>query len=51
MSSVFFWCVSSPCRCAEYYLLRCFHIARHLAAEFGIRLAAFSVYVIFAGGG
>jgi hypothetical protein len=28
-----------------------FCIARHLAAEFGTRLAAFSVYVIFAMGG
>ncbi len=30
---------------------RMFCIARHLAAEFGTRLAAFSVYVIFAMGG
>ena len=39
------------CCCVEYYLLRCFYIARHLAAKFGTRLAAFSVYVIFAVGG
>jgi hypothetical protein len=31
--------------------LRCFCIARHLAAEFWTRLAAFSVYVFFAIGG
>jgi hypothetical protein len=43
--------ISPSCCCAEYYLLRCFHIARHLAAESGTRLAAPSVYVIFAGGG
>jgi len=30
---------------------RMFCIARHLAAEFGTRPAAFSVYVIFAMGG
>jgi hypothetical protein len=32
-------------------LLGCFYIARHLAAEFGTRLAAFPVYVFFAMGG
>ncbi len=58
------WCVDFPifvvpfnresnvfCCCANYYLLGCFYIARHLAAEFGTRLAAFSVYVLFAMGG
>jgi hypothetical protein len=45
-SSVYF----PPCCCAEYYLLGCFHIARHLAAESGTRFAASSVYVIFAVG-
>jgi hypothetical protein len=40
----------SLCCCVEYYLLRCVHIARHLAAKFGTRLAAFSVYVFFAMG-
>ncbi len=39
------------CFCVAYYFSRCFHIARHLAAESGTRLAAPSVYVIFAGGG
>jgi hypothetical protein len=48
---VFFFVHSSSQCCVEYYLLRCFHIARHLAAKFGTRLAAFSVYVIFAVGG
>jgi hypothetical protein len=33
--------VSSFCCFDDYYLLRCFHIARHLAAKFGTRLAAF----------
>ncbi len=41
----------SSCCCVEYYLLGCFHIARHLAAESGTRFAAPFVYVIFAGGG
>ncbi len=47
---VFFLVHFSLCCCVEYYLLRCFHIARHLAAKFGTRLAAFSVYVFFAMG-
>jgi hypothetical protein len=48
---VFSLVYSSLCCCAEYYLLRCFHIARYLAAEFRTRPAAFSVYVFFAMGG
>ncbi len=48
---VFCLVISPPCCCADYYLLRCFCIARHLAAEFWTRLAAFSVYVFFAIGG
>ena len=39
------------CCCAEYYLLRCYFLARHLAAESGTRTAASSVYFISAGGG
>ncbi len=39
------------CCCAEYYLLRCPLLARHLAAESGIRTAASFVYFISAGGG
>jgi hypothetical protein len=51
MSSVFFG-ICSPFVCyVDFYLLRCFYIARYLAAEFGTRLAAFSVYVFFAMGG
>ncbi len=43
--------VSSSAACAVFNLLLCLHIARHLAAEFGTRLAAFFVYVFFATGG
>jgi hypothetical protein len=32
-------------------MMKYLHIARHLAAKFGTRLAAFSVYVMFAMGG
>jgi hypothetical protein len=51
MSSVFFGVSFPLCCCTDYYLLGCFYIARHLAAEFGTRFAAFTVYVFFAMGG
>jgi hypothetical protein len=51
MSSVFFGIRSSFVCYVDFYLLRCFYIARYLAAEFGTRLAAFTVYVFFAMGG
>jgi hypothetical protein len=50
------WCFSfgivSFSRCYAFLFTGIlFYIARHLAAEFGTRLAAPSVYVTFAGGG
>ena len=47
-SSVFLGICFFFCCFADYYLSGCFHIACHLAAKFGTRLAAFSVYVFFA---
>jgi hypothetical protein len=51
MSDVFLGICFFFCCFADYCLLRCFHLARHLAAKFGTKLAAFSVYVFFAMGG
>jgi hypothetical protein len=50
-SSVFLGIWFFFCCFADHYLSGFFHIARHLAAKFGTRLAAFSVYVFFAMGG
>ncbi len=41
MSSVFFGIRSSFVCFVDFYLLRCFYIARHLAVNFGTKLAAF----------
>ena len=47
MSSVFFGIRSSVVCYVDFYLLRCFYFARHLAVEFGTRLAAFLWEVVF----
>jgi hypothetical protein len=41
MSSVFFGIRSSFVCYVDFYFVRCFYIARHLAANFGTKLAAF----------